>query len=91
MPNVKKPNRKPAHDPVLAMWTKFESPSEWRRSKKGNLWRRWEGMLLTIIKRNEDCFGWCVAEDDETQFSSDTFDTESDAMSDLGDAVGVGE
>lgn len=87
---VRRPRRDPVIEARLAEWKEFESPTGWKRSKKGNRWRHWEGATLTIFKRRDECFGWCIADGEENQFSSSGFETEADAISDLGDAVGIG-
>lgn len=76
---------------VLAARAEFESSSAWRRSRKGNCWRTWEGMTLTIFKRDDGFFGWCVASADDRRFSSGGYELEGDAMSALGSELGVGE
>ena len=62
------------------------------RSRKGNLWCKWEGLTLTIFGggtsndrvfgRSPPGFGWCIA-DDETRFSSERYATEDEAMNAL--------
>lgn len=91
MPKIDQPTRRDRRvEAALAAWAVFESPTAWKRSKKGNRWRHWDGVTLTIFKRDDECFGWCIADGEETQFSTDEFETEVDAISDLGDALGIG-
>jgi hypothetical protein len=87
------PRVPPAFDPVkymIAEREKFSDPADWRRSKRGNLWREWDGMTVTIFHRNGRYF-WCIADGgEERRFSLGGFEIEDDAMSSVGDAMGVG-
>ena len=89
MPKIKK-----QPDPVIKMamseWKEFEDPNAWKRSKRGNLWRNWLGMTLTIFKRDDGYFGWCIVDSEEKQFSPGGFESEEDAMSSAGGAIGIG-
>jgi hypothetical protein len=52
-----------------------------RRSAKGNLWRKYEGKLLTIFSRNDGDYGWCISVDgDPPKFSPGGYETEDEAM-----------
>jgi hypothetical protein len=55
------------------------------RSKKGNLWRHYEGRNLTMFRRRDDSYAWVIGDDLEggPQFSQDSWETEADAMEDL--------
>jgi hypothetical protein len=72
-----------------AAWAKFEAPAAWRCSKKGNLWRTWNGQTCTLFRRG-DRWCWSVADEEETRYSPGSYETEEDARSGLGEAVGVG-
>jgi hypothetical protein len=85
-----------ATDPVIeaafAERTEFEEPLLWKRSKKNNLWRNWQGMTLTIFKREGDgYFAWSIAGVDGPRFSNCGYETEHEAIGELEDALGVGE
>lgn len=80
----------PALEAVLARWAEFEEPSAWRRSPKGNLWRHWEGATVSIYRRR-DGFGWCIADEDGPRYSQRAYETEADAITAAGEALGVGE
>ena len=82
----------PKVETSLAVQAEFESSLSWHRSKRGNLWRNWKGKTLTIFRRTGDgFFGWCIANEDERQFSSGGYETEADAMRALVSELGVGE
>jgi hypothetical protein len=69
----------------------FDDPAVWRRSAKGNLWRNWEGLTVSIFRRTgDDLFGWCIADGDGRRFSPGGYETEDDALSGLHDALEVG-
>ena len=67
----------------------FSTLDHWDISKKGNHWREWHEMTLTIFKRG-GWFGWCCHDEDGTRFSDRMFKTEKDALEDLGGMIGVG-
>lgn len=50
-----------------------------RRSRKGNLYREYEGVVVTIFGR-EGSYGWVINSGDESRFSSGRFGTEEEAM-----------
>ncbi len=61
----------------------FVDVSGWNVSARGNLYRKWRGLLLTIYSRR-DQYGWCIsAGDNEPGFSASLFDTEAEALNDL--------
>jgi hypothetical protein len=35
--------------------------ASFRQSRRGNLWRTWEGLTLTVFARDDGRYGWCVA------------------------------
>lgn len=90
MPKFRQTHSDPFIEAALAACAEFESPSAWGRSTKGNLCRQWDGVTLTIFKRDDECFGWCIADGEETRYSSGKFDSEEEAMGSLGEAVGIG-
>jgi hypothetical protein len=61
-----------------------------RRSRKGNLWRHFEGMTLTVFGRDDGFYGWCIAGPDGTRFSSGGFEEEADAIGSLAGELEVG-
>jgi len=67
-------------DPILAAFEDLVNSPEWRRSRRGNLWRVWEGMTLTVFARKDGFYGWCIADDKGTRFSSAGYPTEGEAL-----------
>ena len=80
----------PLIEDALAEWAEFESPSAWKRSRKGNLWRRWNGLNVTVFKRDDGYFGWSIANEEGPRYSPGRFETEGEAMNALGSNLGVG-
>ena len=70
-------------DRKLREWERFASPSEWRRSARGNLWREWNGLIVTVFIRRDGWFGWCAANEDGPRYSSRGYELEEDAQFDL--------
>ena len=62
-----------------------------RRSKRGNLWRHYEGRTLTVFRRDRGGFAWCVADGEEPRFSPLAYGTEREALDALWDWYGEGE
>ena len=75
---------------AMAAIEAFENPAAWRRSSKGNLWRTWEDRTVTIFYRNRR-YHWSIADEEGPQFSTGSYGDEADAMSGLGEVLGVGE
>ena len=56
-------------------------PSAWKRSRKGNLWRKWEEMTLSVFYRQDrDSYAWSIARGGDLQFSQPDFESEEEAM-----------
>ncbi len=70
-------------------WDEFTSG--WKRSRRGNLWRLYDGKTLTIFCRDDEYYGWCVADGKQTRFSAGGFEMEEDAMDNLAETLGVGD
>lgn len=75
---------------VLAQWKEFEEPSAWKRSRKGNLWRPYDGMTVTVFLRADRYWGWCIADGDEMRYSTSGYQKVEDAKTALGEAIGIG-
>lgn len=61
----------------------FTSAFAWDRSRKGNLWRRYRGNVLTIFRQGS-WFSWCIKpKDGEVRFGNRAFKTEALAMADV--------
>lgn len=69
------------------IFDRFADRCEWQRSNKGNLWRHWDGLSLTIFKRRDGFFGWCLADDDGPRYSTRVFESETDAILNLASEV----
>jgi hypothetical protein len=81
--------RDPAREAALAERTEFEAG--FRRSKKGNLWRHFEGMTLTIFGRDDERFGWCLVDaEGDKRFSRGSYESEEDALGSLADDLSIG-
>jgi hypothetical protein len=61
-----------------------------KRNRKGNLWRHWEGKMVTVFRRDDRFYGWCIASPAKRRFSSGRHDCEEDAMSGLASELDVG-
>jgi hypothetical protein len=74
---------------ALAEWTEFENG--FQRSRRGNLWRHYDGLTVTVFERREGRYGWCiVADEDEKRFSQTGYESESEAIRALGYELDVG-
>ena len=70
---------------VEAARTAFKSADDWKRSKRsGNLWRHWNGLTLTVFKRDgASLYRWSIANNDTPRYSKNTYATEDEAMGSL--------
>jgi len=74
---------------------RYEALAEFRagfqRSKRGNLWRTWEGKTLTVFRRRGDVFAWCIATDDAARprWAARNYHSEEDALHALAEALEV--
>jgi hypothetical protein len=73
-----------------ALAERAEFVAGFRRSRRGNLWRSWQGATLTVFERRGGGYGWCVASDAGTEFAQDDADTEADALDALAYTLQVG-
>jgi hypothetical protein len=54
--------------------------SGFKRSMKGNLWREFKGVTITVFSK-DDGYAWCIAAGQgKRTFSDGTFDTEEQAL-----------
>lgn len=56
------------------------SLSSWHRSKRGNLWRHYDGCTLTIFGRDDGRYSWCIAGPRGPRFSSATYPNQRKAL-----------
>jgi hypothetical protein len=60
-----------------------------QRSKRDNLWRHYQGMVLTVFAipqgDDDDLYGWLIANEvtGEKTYSSQKFEGEAEALADL--------
>jgi hypothetical protein len=88
------PKIESAHDreveALLQQRAEFEAG--FRRSRKGNLWRNFEGLTATIFRRQgDDFFGWSIAGNEGVRFSNSGYESEEDALGALWSELGAGE
>ena len=83
--------RNAALEAMEADWREFEAPHAWKRSRKGNLWRNWRGVTLTIYGRSDGWYGWVIADEDGPRYSPSGYETEAECMDALGSELEVGE
>ena len=65
----------------LTAWESFSSG--FRQSRKGNWWREWDGLTLTIFRNRYGRWQYCVADPDGPHWSHNAYDTEGEAMDSL--------
>lgn len=90
----KRKRRKRESDDIeaaLDVWRAFEEESQWKRSKRGNLWRDWGSARVSIFERDDGFYGWCIADSGEPQFSRGGFKSESAAMNAVGEQLGLSD
>lgn len=53
----------------------------WKRSAKGNLWCKIDGLLVTVFAHPDDGgFKWCIADEDGPAFSPKSYKSEEKAL-----------
>jgi len=85
---VRTPNR-------AAVRARNEFSADFRRSARGNLWRRWgDDLIVSVFSRERNYklrYAWCIAgPDDDRRFSPCDYAGEGDALDALADALGIG-
>ena len=66
--------------PIATRKPKTLSDYGWKRSRRGNLWQRFEdGTTITVFSWGEG-FRVCIHQGDEPLFLRSTYDTEEDAV-----------
>jgi hypothetical protein len=50
-----------------------------RRSRRGNLWRDWQGATLTVFPRG-GAFCWCFCDREGPRYSPERYGTETEAV-----------
>jgi len=54
-----------------------------QRSRKGNHWRKWESINLTVFKRPDGCWGYCIADEFGPRFGTSRYKSADAAMESL--------
>jgi len=62
-----------------------------RRSRKGNFWRQWGNLTVTVFKRADGYYAWSIADGDGVHYSRSGHEEEGDALESLASALGIGE
>ena len=76
---------------ALKRWREFESMKHWRRTERGNLTRRYDGRRVTVFQQKDEFYGWCISSTvDDVEFC-EGYDSEEDAMTGLGEALGLSD
>ena len=101
MPKI--PNRQPADEPramsdeeyadhLTAAREVFCDPAAWKpsRRKPGNVWRHWDGITLTVFRRDDGYYGWCIADEFDKRYSRIGYEDQDAAMGALSEELGVG-
>ena len=83
MPRARTSDPKSEHvEAMLVARAEFEAG--FKRSKKGNLWRRWAELTLCVFKRG-DGYAWSIADSEGVRFSVGTYESEAEAIGGLWD------
>ncbi|MCA9078250.1 MAG: hypothetical protein KDA93_24695 [Planctomycetaceae bacterium] len=66
-----------------------EFKAQFTRSRRGNIWRTWQDRCLTVFRRDDEYYSWCIASssDDEPEFSPKKFVTQKEALDDLAQRI----
>lgn len=52
-----------------------------KRSKRGNLWRNFRGLTLTVFRRaGDNWFAWSIADEEGPRYSPHAWETEEEAI-----------
>lgn len=57
--------------------------SGFKQSKRGNWWRTWDGLNLTIFRNRYGRWQYCIADSDGPHWSRNAYDSEGEAMESL--------
>lgn len=69
-------------------YARFVDRRSWQTSKRGNLWRMWEGITLTIVEQSEG-FTWCIADSGGPHYPRVWWNTIDGAMDHLASHLGI--
>lgn len=97
MPVPPKGKQREEEDPLVQYtmdrWEEFEDPTAWSLSKRNpeNIWRMWEGLTVTVFRRNDDFYGYSIADSDGPRYSKTAYETQEEALYALGDELGIND
>jgi hypothetical protein len=57
------------------------------RSKRGNLWRHYRGLNITVFERGDGYYSWSIGSTDGVRFSPGWYEEEGDALASLWDEL----
>ena len=66
-----------------------EFEMEFKRSRKGNKWRNFEGTTVSVFQRNDGFYGWSIADTEGVRYSNGGYDDKDDALIALAYELGV--
>jgi hypothetical protein len=79
-------NRSDPHLSAVRARAAFEAA--FRKSRRRNLWREYDGLILTVFARRDGAgYGWCVSGPEWSRFSPDSYQTERAALGALWDEL----
>ena len=58
-----------------------------RRSKRGNLWSKYDGATFTVFPASGGGYSWCIHDGQQVRYSAEVFDYEADALESLTSVV----
>jgi hypothetical protein len=61
-----------------------------RRSRRGNAWRTFRGKTVSIFRRDDDYFGWSIADSKNVRYSHEGYEEEEEALAALAEELNVG-
>lgn len=57
---------------------------EFKRSRRGNRWRLYEGATVTVFEHPDTFFSWCISDSKGTRYSSSGYEDPDGALIALG-------
>jgi fatty acid desaturase len=72
-------------DPALA---ELLPPPAWRKSRRGNLYRRWSNFLLIVFPRGRR-YAWCIVRPGEKRFAKRSYATQAEAKAAASAEIGI--
>lgn len=73
---------------LVEVETVAEWANEFKESRKGNLWRSWDGMIVSVFRhKRSGRWAWSIADGDGPRFSAGTYGSPEAAMVALWEAL----